>query len=216
MKGVTDIFISKEKLAIFWFLVAVGTLIYTGSQLYDLTISSRGSIVYVPAQDTYTYIDDTAQDQESVSGQLSELVDFHTRFTLETFLNRAPKGLVTPQRLALLFSDTGFAEAMKDIQGTSYDFKNQQAHQMVEVGKVDIILNTDGTAYSIANGQVVRVSIDPTSKELVTQSFLVNAEMNWARNPNLRYSRRFPYVCTSINYSLRQIAAPEADEEDKK
>ena len=87
---------------------------------------------------------------------------------------------------------------------------------MVEVGKVDIILNTDGTAYSIANGQVVRVSIEPTTKELVTQSFLVNAEMNWARNPNLRYSRRFPYVCTSINYSLRQIAAPEADEEDKK
>jgi|GEM_PF-998646 hypothetical protein len=216
MKGVTDIFISKEKLAIFWFLIAMGTITYTGWHLHGLTISSRGSIVYVPTQDAYFYLDDFAQDQENLSGQLSELVDFHTRFTLETYLNRAPKGLVTPQRLALLFSDAGFAEAIKEIQSTSYDFKNQQAHQMVEVGKVDIILNTDGTAYSIANGQVVRVSIDPTTKELITQSFLVNAEMNWARNPNLRYSRRFPYVCTSIDYSLRPIAAPEEDSDDQK
>jgi hypothetical protein len=216
MKGVTDIFISKEKLAICWFLVAVGTIAYTGWHLNELAISSRGSILYVPALDNYTYIDDNAQDQGAVAAQLSELVDFHTRFTVESYLNRGPKGPLTPERLPLLFSTDGFKQSMEDIKATSFDFKNQQAHQMVEVGKVDIILNTDGTAYSIANGQVVRVSIEPTTKELVTQSFLVNAEMNWARNPNLRYSRRFPYVCTSINYSLRQIAAPEADEEDKK
>ena len=216
MKGVTDIFISKEKLAIFWFLVAVGTITYTGWHLNDLAISSRGSILYVPTQDAYVYIDSYAQDQESLSDQLHELVDFHSRLTLESYLNRGPKGPLTPERLSLIFSPEGFTQCMENIKATSYDFKNQQSHQMVEVGKVDIKLNTDGTAYSIGNGQVVRVSIDPTTKELITQSFLVNAEMYWARNPNLRHSRRFPYVCTSITYDLREIAAPEEDEDDKK
>ena len=60
----------------------------------------------------------------------------------------------------------------------------------------------DGTAFTLADGQIVRVSQDPATKDSVIQSFQFTAEMNWARNNSLRDGRRFPFVCTGVSYKL--------------
>jgi len=214
MKGVADIFISKEKLAVFWFLVAVGCITVTGWYLYGLAITSRGSILYVPTQDAFVHLDRFSQDQQSLEEQLTELVDYHTRLVMDTFLNRGPKGPVNPERLSVLFSESGLAMAMAEIQDRKYDFKNQQIHQMVELGQVSIVHLPDGGAVSVPSGQLVRVSTDPTTKEIVTKGFLLReVKLQWTRNPNLRMSRRFPYLCSAIEYQLEEMSAVAADEE---
>lgn len=211
MKGVTEIFISKEKLSIFWFFVSVAAVVFTGWHLHGLSISSRGSILYVPTQDAYFSIDRNSLDPVPLTQQLSELVDYHTRLALETYLNRSPRGPLTPGRLKLLFSEKGYAAIQPEIESNAYDFKAQKARQIVELGEVNIRLDADGGASSVANGQLVRMTIDPVSGELVTGAVGIQARMSWIRNPNLKESRRCPYICDAIEMDYNVIR-PEDDE----
>lgn len=204
MRGVVDIFISKEKLAFFWFSAACACLAVTAWYVYDVAVTSRGSMLYVPIEGSHIYLDRTMQDQD-----LNELVDYHARLALETFLNRGPRGPLTMERLHLLFGETGFKQAIQDIKDSSYDFSIRKMHQVMEVGQVRVQHFPNGDAETVAQGQVVRVSVDPTSKETVNQSFMVTARMNWERNQNLRDSRRFPFVCNNIEYSLSPFSSSE-------
>lgn len=214
MKGITDIFISKDKLAIFWFLCTCGCLLYTGWHVVDIAEASRGSMLYVPTQDSYVYLDRDSVLQQSDIDRLNELVDNQARLSLESLLNRGPNGPVNPDRLARLFSGDAFDFAMIDIKDSRYDFKNQQIHQMLEIAQVSIRHDPDGTAYTQANGQLIRVSIDPTSQETVHQAFSVGAEMTFARNPNLHDSRHTPLVCTQVSYNLISITPEEREAND--
>ncbi len=204
MKGVTDMFIAKDKLAIFWFLVSCGCIIGTGWYLHGQAIEGRGRMLYVPIDrhDIYLARDMKPQD-------LNEVVDFHTRLTMETVLNRGPKGPVSPERIGLLFVGNGLDQVLQDIQDNRYDFRNRQIHQMVELGQVNVVHNPDGSAVTSTEGQLVRVSVDPTLKETVVQAFTVNATLQWRRNSNLRDNKRFMFVCQDISYVLKENSSSE-------
>lgn len=204
MKGVTDIFISKEKLAVFWFMVASGCVAGMAWYLYDLALESRGNMLYVPIEKSFVYLDRSLEQQN-----LNEVVDYHVRLALETFLNRGPKGPLTTERISMLFAGNGLQQAIKDVQDARYDFRARQIHQLMEVGQVQVQHFPDGTVVTVAEGQLIRVSVDPASKEAITQSFQVAADMTFARNPSLRDSRRFPFVCTEVSYTLRGISSTE-------
>ena len=202
MKGVTDIFISKQKLAIFWFLVALGCIVGTAWYLYGVAIEGRSRMLYVPIELADVYIDSELSSQE-----LDDMVDFQTRLTLETFLNRGPKGPVTPGRLVFLFSPGGLEQAVVDIKDNGYEFRNRQIHQMLELGEVSALHYPDGTATTRAGGQLIRVSIDPVEKQALTQAFTFNAILEWERNRNLRDKKRFLFVCKDIQYTLKEISS---------
>lgn len=204
MRGVVDIFISKEKLAFFWFSAACVCLALTAWYVYDVAITSRGSMLYVPIEGSHVYVDRTMQDLD-----LDELVDYHTRLALETFLNRGPRGPLTMERLPFLFAGKGMEQVRKEIQDTKYDFHSRQMHQIMEVGQVRVQHFPNGDAETVTQGQIIRVSLDPASKEVVNQSFSVTARLNWERNQNLRDSRRFPFVCNNIEYSLSPYSSSE-------
>lgn len=204
MKGVTDIFISKQKLAIFWFLVALGCIVGTAWHLYGVAIEGRSRMLYVPIEDADVYLDRNLTRQD-----LDEIVDYQTRLTLETFLNRGPKGPVTPARLGYLFSPSGYEQAVLDIKDNSYDFRTRQIHQMLELGEVSALHNPDGSATTRAAGQLIRVSIDPTEKQAITQAFTFIANMRWERNKNLRDKKRFLFVCTDLQYVIKEISSSE-------
>ncbi len=215
MKGITDIFISKDKLAIFWFLSACGCLLYTGWHVLDIAEASRGSMLYVPTQDSYVYLDKDTVLQQSDIDRLNELVDYQARLSLESLLNRGPHGPVNPDRIPRLFAGDGFEMAMYDIKDTRYIFKSQQIHQMMEIAQISIRHDPDGTAYTQANGQLVRVSINPTTQETVNEAFNVAAEMSLARSPTLQDIRHTPLVCTQVSYNLTSITPAEQDSESK-
>jgi len=202
MKGVTDIFISKQKLAIFWFLVSLGCIVGTAWYLYGVAIEGRSRMLYVPIEQADVYI-----DTELTSQGLDDMVDFQTRLTLETFLNRGPKGPVTAERIGFLFNPAGHEQALRDIKDNSYDFRTRQIHQMLEIGAVSALHYPDGSATTRAGGQLIRVSIDPTDKQAITQAFSFNAIMQWERNKNLRDKKRFLFVCKDIQYDIKEISS---------
>lgn len=204
MKGVTDIFISKEKLALFWFSLACVFLGITGWHTYNVAFTSRGSMLYVPIEKSEFYLDRSLDQHE-----LNDVINYHTRHALETYLNRGPKGLLNPTRVNLLFSGIAIEQVNLDLRENAYDFNTRKIHQMVEVGTVNVEYSLDGSVETMATGQIVRVSVDPTTNEAVTQSIAVSARMEWIRNPNLRDSRRFPFVCTNVDYRLSNISSSE-------
>ncbi|WP_395747863.1 hypothetical protein [Prosthecobacter sp.] len=204
MKGVVDIFISKEKLAFFWFVAACACLGVTGWYTYDVAVTSRGSMLYVPIEKSFVYLDRSMQQEE-----LDEVVDYHARLSLETLLNRGSNGPTTPERLSRLFAGAGMDQAVKDVQESRYDFHIRKIHQVLVLGQIRVQHFPTGEAETLAQGQLVRVSIDPASNEAITQSFVVTARQSWGRNQNLRDSRRFPFVCTNIEYSIRPLSSSE-------
>ena len=204
MKGVTDIFISKQTLAIVWFMVACACLAGTGWYVYDVAVTSRGNMLFVPVENSYVNLDRSQKPQE-----LDQLVDYHTRLALETYLNRGPNGVLNPQRMGFLFTGQATQQVRVDLRDSAYDFDQREVHQMVEVGKVRVQLFIDGNAFTLAEGQVVRVSQDPLTKESIIQSFQFTAEMKWGRNNSLRDGRRFPFVCTEVSYKLIPLSSTE-------
>lgn len=205
MKGVTDMFIAKDKLAIFWFLVSCGCIIGTGWYLHGQAIEGRGRMLFVPIEQH-----DIFMDREMKPQDLNEAADFHTRLLMETVLNRSPRGLVNPERKGQLLIGNGLDQIDLDLQENRFDFDKRRIHQMVELGRVDIVHNPDdGSAVTSTEGQLIRISLDPTFKETVVQSFTVNATMQWQRNPSLRGNKRFMFVCYDINYTLKEFSSSE-------
>ncbi|MES2736123.1 MAG: hypothetical protein V4672_07375 [Verrucomicrobiota bacterium] len=205
MKGVTDMFIAKDKLAIFWFLVSCGCIIGTGWYLHGQALLGRGRMLFVPIEQHDVFMARDMKPQD-----LNEAADFHTRLLMETLLNRGPKGPVNNDRLEQLLIGNGLDQARLDIRDNSFDFDKRKIHQMLELGRVDIVHNPDdGSAITSTEGQLIRVSFDPTLKETVVQSFLVSATMQWQRNPSLRANKRFMFVCSDITYSLEEFSSSE-------
>lgn len=202
MKGVTDMFIAKDKMAIFWFLVSCGCILGSGWYLHTLAIEGRGRMLYVPLERHDFYL-----DREMSSQSLNEVVDFHTRLIMETLLNRGPKGPVNPERISMLFYGNGLDQVLADIQNNRYDFRSRQIHQMVELGPVNIVHNPDGSAITSTSGQVIRISVDPTVQDSIIQSFSVNATLQLRRNPNLRDNKRFIFVCQDVSYALKETSS---------
>lgn len=209
MKGVPDIFISKEKLAIFWYLASLGCLVFTGWHLHGMAVERRGTMLFVPIEESPFYL-----DRDLTADSRNELLDYHVRLALETYLNRGPMGPLTPDRLQYLFTGKGLEQVIFDEKETRYDFRNQQIHQLMEVGEIRLEVDTDLSARTIIQGQLLRVSIDPSTKEVVNQAFRVGADMHWVRNENLRTSRRFAWVCDDVSYELSEIRA-ETEKEEK-
>lgn len=202
MKGVTDIFISKQKLAIFWFLVALGCIIGTAWHLYGVALEGRSRMLYVPVMTSDVYIDENLSKQD-----LSDIVDYQTRLILETFFNRGPHGVVTPERMDFLFTPEGRHQADVDIRTNSYDFNKRNVHQMLELGKVNILQSSDGAASTEATGQLIRVSEHPISKQTMVQSFTFRALMKLERNPNQRDAGRFLFICSDLQYKVSEFSS---------
>ncbi|GEP42099.1 hypothetical protein [Brevifollis gellanilyticus] len=211
MKGVADIFISKEKLAIFWYLASLSCLVFTGWHLHGLAVERRGTMLYVPLENSDYYLDRTLKLETT-----NELLDYHTRFALETYLNRGPSGPLTATRLPYLFYGKGLDQVLADEKALRFDFANQKTHQMLEVGRVTLELEENLSATTIIQGQLLRISSHPTTGETVVQSFKVQARMGWERNPNALLARRFAWVCNDVAYSLDEVVAdPEAEKKEK-
>ncbi|SKB05213.1 hypothetical protein SAMN02745166_04204 [Prosthecobacter debontii] len=202
MKGVTDMFIAKDKMAIFWFLVTCGCILGTGWYLQKLAVEGRGRMLYVPLERHDLYLDRDMKPQD-----LNEVVDYHTRLIVETLLNRGPRGPVSPDRIGMLFYGNAFDQITADIQEKNYDFRTRQIHQMVELGPVNVVHNPDGSAVTSTSGQVIRVSVDPVLKESVIQTYAVDVTLQLRRNPNLRDNKRFVFVCQDVSYAMRETSS---------
>lgn len=198
MKGVSDLFISKEKLAYFWFLVCIAILAGTGWYVNDIAGDGKSRMLYVMVnRPDVMYLDRDLQPETA-----SDLFDSQTRLALETMLNRAPNGPVTQKRVGKIFVGAALEWLMKDLAEHREEFRSRQYHQMAEVGSVRVFLGEDGGAIVMASGQVIRVGVDPVEQKVVNQVFNLGARLVWEPNTNLRDTKLYPHTCREVAYTL--------------
>lgn len=202
MRGISDIFISKDKVSMFWFLVTIGTLVGSAWYLKSMADEGRSRMLYVPMSRTSVIEIDPMMDEDTTI----ELLDYQTRMALETLLNRGPAGPVNPSRLSKIFTGPALDWVLQDIQGSLFDFRDRQRRQMVELGKSEVRISDDGSATVSITGQVVSVSVDPLEQRVVNQVHTLTATINWVRNQHLRDSRLFPYVSDKVVYLMTLVS----------
>jgi hypothetical protein len=202
MRGISDIFISKDKVAMFWFIVTCATLAGTAWYLKSLADEGRTRMLYVPMTREGVIEIDPAMDEDTTN----ELLDYQTRIALETLLNRGPSGPVNSSRISKIFIDGALEWVMKDIQASLFDFRDKQRRQMVELGASDVRISDDGSATVSITGQVVSVSVDPLEQRIVNQVHTVTATVSWVKNKHLRDSKLFPYVSEKVVYLMTLVS----------
>lgn len=199
MKGVSDIFISKDKVAIFWFLVCVGILGFTGWYSLSLIQQARGDLVYLITNHEKTVYVDRSLDDDTQE----ELIDFQTRLALETVFNRGPSGPLALVRVSKLLTGQAREILQKDLSSNKFDFANYQFRQLCEIWSVTLYRRPNGDLYTSAKGQLVRVGVDPANNEVINQVYTFDAELDWQPNTSIRDKKMFPYVCHKLAYVTR-------------
>lgn len=196
MKGVVDLFIAKDRIAIFWFLAACGVIIASAWYL-DRTIRAvhtRPQFVIMDSAGVY-YLAPTVDFENAV-----ELHAAQTRLAMETLFNRGPNGLDSPKRVPKIFGRKAVEFIAEEMQSENAAFKNQDIHQKVEVSKTEILKTVGEGALTSATGQVIRVGV--FKGKTFNEVYDVQARFSWVLNKDMRNNGQFPTVSVQLRYEL--------------
>lgn len=203
MKGVSDFFISKDKLAYFWFLVSCAIIAGTAWYANDVAGTSKAQMLYVVMNSPEVrYLDKDLSVDEA-----KDLFNAQARLAVETLLNRGPSGPLNMQRLRKLYGEgalQGFI--MPDLAENREAFFSKQFHQMAEVDSVEVFLGEDGGAITVATGQLIRVGVDQVEAKVINQVHSFKVRLVFESNPNMRDSRMVPFVVKEVSYVLSLVS----------
>jgi len=196
MKGVVDLFIAKDKIAVFWFLVTCGVIV--GAAWYlDKSIKevhSKPQFVIMDSAGVY-YLAPTVDFENAV-----ELHAAQTRLAMETLFNRGPNGLDSPKRLPKLFAPKAIEFIAEEMKGEGATFRNQKIHQKVEVEKTEVLKTVGEGALTSATGQIIRVGV--FKGKTFNEVYDVTARFAWMLNKDMRNNGQFPTVSVQLKYDL--------------
>jgi hypothetical protein len=200
------IFISKEGIATFWFIVAL--------------IAIVGGAVYAERQATtkglrpqYIFMENVAMNGKKLGAHMEPVVrapqvftgdpaaeealaDSQARLLLDSVFNKSSYGLDSPERCQRLMSEETWAwvkEHLVDPQSEAFD--EGRLHQKIAVQSLQPTFDvTDETIAVEFSGQLIRTGI--LHGELFNQVWSVKGSILWERNPSLRDRGLFPLLCT--------------------
>ncbi|MCP5541204.1 MAG: hypothetical protein H7A53_12250 [Akkermansiaceae bacterium] len=198
MKGVVDLFVSKDKIAVFWFLVACLSVVGSGWYL-------RKTIADVRAEPHFVIMDGAGVYYLAPTADFEDAVELHaaqTRLAMESLLNRGPNGPDSPNRIKKIFTDTAIEYIENEYQKEAKTFRDQKIHQKVEVGSTEVLKTVGEGAITSAEGQVIRVGV--FDGKAFNEVYDVSARFAWALNRDMRFNGRYPTVCTQMKYELRK------------
>jgi hypothetical protein len=123
------VFVDKDRLGFFWFLVAVlaiGCAICAPLYLVN-KFKQRERVVIVDPAGPY-YISPLLDFQEAKQFHAQQ-----TTLAAIAFLDRNPKGFDSPELIKQMFLKTAYAKANKQQASEEDEFKSKQLHQKVEI-----------------------------------------------------------------------------------
>ena len=188
------IFIDKERMAWFWFLIAVATIAAAAVDRFYLVqnFKQRERVVILDPAGTY---------------HVSALLDFDEAKTLHAeqatlatvaFLERNPKGFDHPELLKKLFLKEALRQANMQRAKEEREFAAKQIHQKVEISKVDILQTRQNDFFTEVAGQLIRTGI--FNEKVFTEVIPFKVTYQMQRNPDMTKNGRFPAAVSSFRY----------------
>ncbi|MEO8352268.1 MAG: hypothetical protein ABI680_11100, partial [Chthoniobacteraceae bacterium] len=149
------VFVDKERLAFFWFLIAVLAIgCAIGSPFYLISkFKERERVVIVDPAGTY-YISPLLDFQEA-----KELHAQQTTLATVALLDRNPKGFDNPELIKQMFLKIAYAKALKEEAAEENEFKSKQLHQKVEIAQIDILETRENFVLTQVTGQLIRTGV---------------------------------------------------------
>lgn len=149
------IFIEKDRLAWFWFGVAMLVLVAAAFDRYYLVQSfkQRERIVVVDPANTF-YVSPLLKFQEA-----KELHAQQSTLASIALLERNPKGFDQGELLKQMFLKRAVENASALRLGEEPEFKAKQLHQKAEISKIEILNTGEDFVLTQVNGQLIRTGL---------------------------------------------------------
>jgi hypothetical protein len=188
------VFVDKDRLAFFWFLIAVLALgCAIGSPLYLVNkFKQRERVVIVDPAGTY-YISPLLDFQEAKQ--------FHAQqstLAAVALLDRNPKGFDNPELIKQMFLKVAYAKAIKQQGSEEDEFKSKQLHQKVEIAQIDILETRENFVLTQVTGQLIRTGVFEAKAFSEAVPFKLAFKMQ--RNPDMARNGRFPTAVSNFKY----------------
>ena len=152
--GKVDLFISKERQAKFWMLVAFAAVIGFAWDRQQLVNKLTSKPLFFAMDANTFYV--------SRLGTFEEAKLFHaeaSRMASACLFDRNPVQPDYMDRLKLLFGRDACQDAERLFAADGQTFKDQQIHQKIELGKIDILKQNDTTVLSAVHGQIIQSGV---------------------------------------------------------
>jgi hypothetical protein len=208
MKSVVDLFVVKDRTAIFWFTVACASVVANVVFIHQMvaTVAEKPQYVIMDGAGNY-YVAPSVEFEHA-----GELHAAQTRLAVETLYSRGPEKLEYPHRLERLFTP----EALGQIRGELFSpderpFREQQIHQTVEILEAGVYKDKiDPRGMAITHSKALLTRHSTFQGQEKTEVFEMEIYLWWRLNPDMARNGRFPTVCFQIKFADPVKLTPEA------
>jgi hypothetical protein len=149
-----DLFISKERQARVWMLVAFAAVMGFALDRQNLITKLTSKPLFF-AMDTNTFY-------VSRLGTFEEAKLFHaeaSRMAAACLFDRNPAAPDYTERLKLLFGRDAYQDAERVFGVDGQKFREQQIHQKIEIGKIDVLKQSSDTVLTAVHGQIIQTGV---------------------------------------------------------
>ncbi len=188
------VFIDKDRLARFWFLVAAAVLVGAAVERIHLarTLKERERIVIVDPAGTF-FVSPLLQFQEA-----RELHAQQSTLAAVAFLERNPKGFDHPELLKQIFLKQADQKAHAQWSSEEPEFKAKELHQKAEIAKIDFLETRSDAVLTQVSGQLIRSGI--FQERAFSEAVPFTLKLKMRRNPNMVENGRFPTAIEDFKY----------------
>ncbi len=190
----TQLFVQRDRLPWFWFLVAVAVTLLAAFDRYHLIsqFKQRERVVIIDPAGTY-YVSPLLDfpEAKALHVQQAELATL-------AFLQRNPKGFDDPDLLRQMFLKPALRKAQEEQTREAVEFRAKQLHQKPEIARIDILAVRQDEVLARVTGQIVRTGI--FEGKTFSAGFNFKLSLRLLRNPNMLANGRFPTAVADFKY----------------
>lgn len=194
MSILVRVFVDKDRLARFWFLVAIAVLIGAAVERIHLVrvLKERERVVIVDPAGTF-FVSPLLQFQEA-----RELHAQQSTLATVAFLERNPKGFDHPELLKQMFLKAAQEKAHSEWTTEQAEFKAKQLHQKAEIAKIEFLETRSDAVLTQVSGQLIRSGI--FEERAFSEAVPFTLKLKMRRNPNMVENGRFPTAIQDFKY----------------
>ncbi len=196
-KPVIDLFIQKDKVALFWFVFAIGvtTVFWWERQRLVAALQTKPQFFVMDANNTY-YLPASLDFEDAKAVHAAQ-----TRLAMEAVFNRNPSGPDNPDRLKRILGIELYQKTNRRLEEETKAFREKEIHQKVELGAIQILQVRDDSVLTGVEGQLIRNGV--FRNKPFTEVLEVQAQFKFILNPDMRHNGRFPTVAIAFDYQTQ-------------
>ena len=190
----TRIFVDRDRLAWFWFIVAGLILIGAAMDRFFLVQSfkQRERVVILDPSGTFHIAPllkfEEAKDLHAEQSSLAAIA----------FLERNPKSFDHADLLKQMFLKNALVKAQAERASEEAEFAAKQLHQKAEIAKITILQTRENFVLTQVTGQLVRTGI--FQDRAFAEAVPFTLTFKFQRNPNMVQNGRFPTAVYDFKY----------------